>query len=188
MIRGVSAHRVEVQRQARRIDDLPERVPVRIPQRLDVGRVRDVEPGQPPALGHALDLGDGGLERMVRDRREAREALGMRRAEPGEPLVVDAGDLDRGLAVGEPSRHAEDPVEHLGLHAVAVLVQDPQLGLGEAADSFLAVVVEPGGGHPVRAIDASGHVLAPADPMPQARPRLAPFAVVQNGPFGPSAT
>ncbi len=26
----------------------------------------------------------------------------------------------------------------------------------------------------------------PADPMPQARPRLAPFAVVQNGPFGPS--
>src|SRR6185503_14943548 len=105
---------------------------------------------------------DGGLERVVRDRREAREPFGMCRAKPGEPLVVDAGDLDRGLAVGEPSRHAEDPVEHLGLHAVAVLVHDPQLGLGEAADPFLAVVVEAGGGHAVGAIDASGHVLAPA--------------------------
>src|SRR4030095_5385990 len=100
----------------------------------------------PPALGHTLDLGDGGLERMVRDRREAREPLGMCRAEPGEPLVVDGGVLDRGLAVGEPPRHAEDPVEHLGLHAVAVLVLYPQLGLGEAADPLLAVVANAGWG------------------------------------------
>ena len=28
----------------------------------------------------------------------------------------------------------------------------------------------------------------PAAPMPQARPRLAPFFVVQRGPFGPSTT
>src|SRR4029453_2288699 len=40
-------------------------------------------------------------------------------------------------------------------------------GFREAADPFLAVVVEAGGGHPVGAIDPPGHVLAPAGSHPE---------------------
>ena len=80
------------------------------------------------ALGHALDLGDRRLDRVVRDRREPGEALRVRRAEVGEPLVVDAHDLDGRLGVVQAAGGAEDAVEHLGLHAVAVLVLHAQVG------------------------------------------------------------
>ena len=90
----------------------------------------------------------------------------------------------------EPPGRAEDAVEHLGLHAVAVLVLDAQIGIGEAADALLAVVVEPGLGHAVGAMDACpGTYWRPRRAHAvHARPRLAPFFVVHIGPFGPSAT
>src|SRR5262249_40354461 len=69
--------------------------------------------------------------------------------------------LDRGLRVIQPSGRAQDSVQYFALHAIAVLVENSQLWLGEPADSALAIVVQPGGGHPVRAVDASWDVLAP---------------------------
>src|SRR5205823_5352561 len=93
---------------------------------------------------HALDLGDGGVDRVVGNRREAAEAPGLGRAEVGQPLVVDAHHFHGGLGIVEPAAGAEHAVEDLGLHAVAVLVLHAQLGIGEAADALLAVVVEPG--------------------------------------------
>src|SRR2546428_13429511 len=80
------------------------------------------------ALDDALDLGDGRLQRMVRDRGEPGVAARMSRAEVGEPLVVDAQDLDRRLRVVHAPRGAEDPVEHLGLDTAAVLVLQTQIG------------------------------------------------------------
>src|SRR6185503_12121196 len=107
----------------------------------------------------ALDFGDGGFDRVVRDRGEAGETLGVLRAEPGQPLVVDANNVYGGLAVVQPAGRAEHAVEHLGLHAVAVLVLHAQVGVGQAADSALAVLVQPGRGHAVGAVDLAGYVL-----------------------------
>src|SRR5262249_14877056 len=64
------------------------------------------------------------------------------------------------LRVVEPTGHSEDAVQHLALNAVTTLVEETQLGIGEPANPALAIVVEPGGCHPVRAVDASGDVLA----------------------------
>jgi hypothetical protein len=151
---------VEVDREPAAVDDFPERVPRRVPQRLQVRRVRDVEPAHGAALGHALHLRDGGLDRMVRNRRETRIALGMARAELREPLVVDPHDLDGRLRIIHAAGGAEDSVEHLGLDAVPVLVLQSQIGIGQATDALLAVVVEPGLGHAVGAMNAAGDVLA----------------------------
>src|SRR5439155_22907394 len=93
-------------------------------------------------------------------RGKAREAPGVRRAEVGEPLVVDPHDLDGGLGVVHAAGGAEDAVEHLGLHAVAVLVLDAQIGIAESPDALLAVRVEPGFGHAVGAVDAARDVFA----------------------------
>src|SRR5262249_55535389 len=123
--------------------------------------VGDVETAQHAAPRDALDLGDRGLDRMVRDRGEACEALGVRRAEPGKPFVVDAHHLDGGLGIVEAARGAEHAVEDLGLYAVAVLVLDPQVGFGQAADAALAVLVEPHRRHAVGAVDPARHVLTP---------------------------
>ena len=140
VVGDVAAHRVEVQRQAAGVDDLPQRVPVRVPERRELRRVGDVETAQHAALGDALDLGDGGLDRMVRDRGEAGEALGVRRAEVGEPLVVDAHDLDgrpRGRSCvpwRRGSRTAPRPARRRRSWSL-----DPELGVGEPANAALAI-------------------------------------------------
>src|SRR5262249_62035402 len=103
---------------------------------------------------------DGRLDRMIRDGSQTAVALGMGRAEVGQPFVIDPHDLDGGLGITEPPRDAEDAVEDLGLDAVAILVTQAEIRIGEAADAALAVLVQPGGGHAVRAMDAPGHVLA----------------------------
>ena len=109
-------------------------------------------------------------------------------AEVGEPLVVDAHDLDGGLGIVEAAARAEHAVQHLGLHAVTVLILDPQVRIGEAADPSQAVVVEP-----VAAMRSARWILPgtywrPAEPMPFIMPRLAPRFVVHIRPFGPSVT
>jgi hypothetical protein len=158
----VAADGVKVQRQPGRVDDFPQRLPVRVPQRLQVRRVGDVETAQRPALCDALDFGNGGLDRMIRDRAEAGEALGIRRAEFGEPRVVDAHDFDRGLGIVEPAGGAEDAIEHLGLHAVAILILHAEIGIGQTADAALAVLVEPRRRHAIGALDLAGHIQPPS--------------------------
>ena len=165
-LRGVgpvaAADRVEMQRQAGRRDRIPDRVPPGIPQRRHVVPAGDLEAARHPAPGDALDLADGRLRVVVRDAGEAGIAIGMGGAEIGEPFVVDAQHLAGRLVVLEPDRGTQDAVEHLGLHAVALLVLEPQFGIGRAADALLAVVIEPGRRHPVRAMDLAGDVLPAA--------------------------
>ena len=88
------------------------------------------------------------------------EALRVRLAEVGEPVVVDPDHLRRRLGIVHPRAGAEDAVEHLGLDAVAILVLEAQLRIAQAPDAALAVLVEAGGGHAVGAVDLAGHVLA----------------------------
>ena len=85
---------------------------------------------------------------------------GMRLGEIGEEVVVDANDLDGGLGVGHARAGSEDAVEHLGLHAVAVLILQAQLRIAQPPDPALAVLVEARRGHAVRAVNLPGHVLA----------------------------
>src|SRR6266849_4748045 len=101
----------------------------------------------------ALDLADRGVGVVVGDAGEAGETLGMVAAEIGEPVVVDAQHRAGGLVVVEAAGGAEDAVQDLGLDAVAILLLEPQIGVGEAADALLAVLVKPGRGHPVGAMD-----------------------------------
>jgi hypothetical protein len=149
---------VKVQRQPGGVDDFPQRIPVRVPQRLQIRRVGDVEAAECAAPGDALDLGDGRFDRMVRDRSEAGEALGVRRAESGEPLVVDAQDLDGGLTIVQAAGGAQHTVEDLGLDAVTVLVLYSEVGIGQAADTAAAVFVQAGRGHAIGAMDLAGDV------------------------------
>src|SRR5881396_2298943 len=86
--------------------------------------------------------------------------IGMALAEPRQPLVVDADHLDGGLGVVDPRGGAQDPVEHLGLHAVAVLVLQAELRVAQTVDALLAVLVEPGGGHAVGTVDLARDILA----------------------------
>jgi hypothetical protein len=81
-------------------------------------------------------------------------------AESGQPLVVNAGHLDGGFRIVDPGRGAQDAVQHFGLHAVAVLVLKAEIGIAQTVDTFLAVLVEPGGGHAVGAVNLAGDVLA----------------------------
>jgi hypothetical protein len=74
-------------------------------------------------------------------------------AELDEPVIVDAQHLVSGLVVVEAAGGAEDAVQHLGLDAVTVLVLEPQIGIGEAADAPLAVVIEPFRRHPIGTVD-----------------------------------
>jgi len=83
-------------------------------------------------------------------------------AEIGEPLVVDAQHLAGRLVVLEADRGTEDAVQHLGLHTVALLVLEPQFGIGHAADALLAVLVNPLRSHPVGAVDLARNVLPAA--------------------------
>src|SRR5213594_742382 len=158
VVRRIATDRVEVERQPAAVDHVPQRVPVGIPERLEVRRVGDVETAQGAALDDALHLGDGRLERVVRDGREPGVALRVSRAEVREPLVVDSQNLDRGLRIVHPSRGAEHSVEHLGLHTVAILVPQAQVGVGDPTDAALAVLVETRRRHSIGAVDASGNV------------------------------
>src|SRR5215831_20792677 len=97
---------------------------------------------------------------MVRNRGQTCETLRMRRAEVGEPLVVDPHDFHRGLGIVHPSRRAEDSIEHFALYAVEILILDPEPGLGETANAALAILVEARGGHAVRSVNLARHVLA----------------------------
>src|SRR5438874_116161 len=103
---------------------------------------------------------DSPSTRRVRNRGPPRDAPGLGLAEVGQPLVVDAHDFRGRLGIVEPAGGAQHAVEHFGLHAVAILVLHPQLGVGEPADALLAVVVEPGGGHAIGAMDLARYVLA----------------------------
>src|SRR4030095_126405 len=145
--------------QAAAVDTVPERIPVGVPERLEVRRVGDVEPPQGAALDDALDLGDGRLQRIVRNRREPDIAVGVRRAEIGEPLVVDAQDFDRRLRIVHAAGGAEDTAEHLGLHAAPILILEPEIVVGDAPYPAFAVLVEAGRRHAIGAMDAPGDVL-----------------------------
>ena len=154
-----AADGVEVQRNAGLVAELPQRLPMLVPQRRHVGPVGDVEAAH-AALGAAHRLGDRLLHVVVREVGQADQPLGRRLAEIVEPVVVDAQHLQRGLGIVQPAARAQHAVDHLGLHAVAVLVLEAELGFGEAADALLAVVVEAGRGHAVGAVDDARHVFA----------------------------
>ena len=151
-----AADRVEMQRQAARRDGAPHRLPPRVPQPSHVVPSRDFDAAHATTTRHPLDLADRGVDVVVRDAGEPGKAVGMGIAELGEPVVVDAQHLARGLVIVDPNRGAEDTVQHLGLNPVSVLVLDPQLGIGHAADALFAVVVDSFRRHPVRAMDLAG--------------------------------
>src|SRR5215831_192514 len=97
---------------------------------------------------------------MVRNGGQAGEAVRVRRAEISEPLVVDAHDFHGRLGIVHAARRSEDSIEHFTLHAVEILVLDPELGLGKTANAALAILVEAGRGHAVRSVDLARYVFA----------------------------
>ena len=164
-------------------------IPVRIVERRHVERVGHVEAADPAALDDALHLGDGGLDGRARDAGEAGEALGVRVAEVGEPVVVDPDHLDGRLGIGHARARAEDAVEHLGLDAVAVLVLQAQLGLAEPPDAR-ACRPRRGRSRPCGPSDGSARARTRGRPSPcRWRGRSCPpFLVTHMGPLGPSVT
>src|SRR5262245_36618676 len=101
-------------RQGDLVGELQDRIRLGIQEWGDVVRVSDLETAHAAAFDHALHFFHGGLDGSVGDAGEARVAVRVRIAEIGEPLVVDADQLDRGLSVIQPPGSAEDPVEYLG--------------------------------------------------------------------------
>ena len=57
----------------------------------------------------------------------------------------------------------------------AIMILKSQLRIAQAPDAALAILVEPGGGHAVGAVDLAGNVLATGRAMPLARPKVPPF-------------
>ena len=112
-------------------------------------------------LRHAVHLVDRGGDVAVRQAREADVPVRIRAAELHQPVVVDPEHLVGRLGVVEPRGRAEDAVDHLGVHAVAVEVLDAQVRIGHALDALLAVVVEAGAGHDVHAMVLARDVLGP---------------------------
>ena len=84
--------------------------------------------------GRALQFFDPFLDIVQIDHRDALESGRISAAELGEPVVVDAQHLERRLGIVQPAARAQHAVQDLGLHAVAVLVLDAQLGIGEPAE------------------------------------------------------
>ncbi len=156
----LGADGVEVHGQAGGVGGRPERLPDGIVERGHVVGVGDLDAAHAAPLGHALDLAHRRLDGEARNAGEPRVALGMRAAELGEPLVVDAHQLRGGLRILQAIAGAEDAVEHFRLHAVALLVLEAQMRVGEPAHPAAPVVVEPGGRHAVGAVDLPRHVLA----------------------------
>src|SRR5262249_17813712 len=162
-------------RQGDLVGNLPDRIPLRIPERRDVVGVSDLETAHAAAFDHAPHLFHGGLDGSVGDAGEARVAVGVRVAKVGEPFIVDPRQFDGGLSVIQAASGAQDSVEYLGLHAVAFLVLQAQLGVGEPSDASLAVLIQTGGGHAVGAVDFSGNVLAPGRPHAVQQPEVRAF-------------
>src|SRR5262249_42544972 len=126
---------VEMYRQGDLVGDLPDRIPLGIPKRRDVVGVGDLETAHTTALDHAPHLFHSSFNRRVGNASETRVAVGVRAAEASEPLVVDSDELNGGPSVIQPTGGAQDSVEYLGLHAVAFLVLQAQLRVGEPSDA-----------------------------------------------------
>ena len=152
---------VVVQRQAGGFRGGPQRRPAWVEQRRHVVGVGHLDAAQGTAFGDALHFRDRRVHVVAGDVGEAGEALRMDGAEVRQPSVVDAHHLGRGRIVAEAHRGAENPVQHFGLHAVQVLILDPQVRLREAANAVGAVAVEALLGHAVRAVDLPWHVAPP---------------------------
>src|SRR5438094_958668 len=113
---------------------------------------------------------------------EAEEAAGQRSVEVGDVVVVRALDRGQRLVIGdpavreEPTRDPDDPVDHLGLDAVAVLILASLDGIGR---SGLLARSEAGVGQDAAAPSAghAGTVEAPgAEHRVAGDPHLAPIA------------
>ena len=157
------------------VDRLPQRLPRGMPHRLHVPRARQLHAAQ-AELGDPVDFLHRRVDVAVGQAGQADEAVGIVAAEVHEPVVVDAEHLVRGLGVVQPRGRAEDAVDDLGLHAVAVHVLRAQHRIGRTGDPLLAVLVETGRGHHVHAVVLAGHVLGAgrphAAPQAEARPVL----------------
>src|SRR3546814_16752389 len=81
-------------------------------------------------------------------------------AETGQPFVVDTHHFRRGLRIVQPLARSKDAIEHFSLDAVAILVLDAKVRIGQSPDAFLAIVVEPGRRHAVGALYLTRDVLA----------------------------
>jgi len=146
-------------------DDFPERVPVRVPQRLQVCRVGDVEPTQhKPRLATRLTsalAASIGCWGSSPGRRSAR----MDGAELGEPLVVDAHDFD--CRFGIPLRR---PVAPRTPYRTSACTPSRSWSFTRRPGSVrrriaaLAVLVEAGLSHAVGARILPGVYWRPAEP------------------------
>src|SRR5215475_2838941 len=159
-VRPPLTYGVKVQRQGGLVGDLPDRIPLGIPERHDVVRVGDFETAHTTTLDHTLHLFHCSFNGGVGDARKSGVTIRVCVAEVGELRIVNAYQLDGGLSVVQPPGGAEDPVEHFSLDAVALLVLQPQLWISEPSDAALAVVVKTSGGHAVGAVDFARDVLA----------------------------
>jgi hypothetical protein len=106
-----------------------------------------------------MRLPDRGVDVAVRQACEADLAVRIVAAEVHEPVVVDAEHLLRRIVVVEPGGGAEDAEDDLRLHAVELHVFQPQMRIGRTPDPFVAVRIEPDGGHLVDAVVLPGHEL-----------------------------
>ena len=155
------ADRVEMHRQPARGDRVPYRVPPGVPQRRHVVAAGDFEPADIAALGDALDLADRRVDGRGLGCWRARQSAPGAAAEIGEPVIVDAQHRAGRLIVVEPVGGAENPVKDFGLDAVAILILEPQVGVGQPADCSFSIGIKPGRGHAVGAVDLARLVLAP---------------------------
>ena len=122
---------------------------------------------------------------MVRDVGEAAIALGLVAAEIGQPIIVDAQHRTGRFVVVEAIGGAENAVENFRLDAVAILVLETEIRVGQTPDFLLFVIVKPGRSHAVGTVDLARLIFAAGrahpgvepergavlgDPFPAARP------------------
>src|SRR4026208_922111 len=101
-------------------------------------------PARRPELAHPVALLHRRVDVAVGQAGQADEAVGVVPAEVYQPVVVDVEHLGGGLVIVQPRGRAEDAVDALGLHPVAVHVLRPQLGSGRPGDALAAVGLESG--------------------------------------------
>src|SRR6266446_5929726 len=102
------ADRMEVDRQLNRGHSVPDRVPPRIPERVHRVAMSNVEAAQSAIPGDAFDLRDRVVGTVAGDTGQPGVAVGMCAAEAGEPFVVDAEHLGRGLFVIRSEEHTSE--------------------------------------------------------------------------------